>query len=213
MATTAFPSITPSRSEVGLRYNHSSFTSPLTGQTQTVLRKGARWGLSMQFDNLQASERGVLQGFLGYLQGQVNYVEIGYPAYTGARGALGVSVEVAGADQTGTQLAIRQTASGTSTISGFLKAGDLVSFDSGTTKELKMVTADFDLASGIGTLAITPPINLSPADAAAIETAAPVGTFMLAGPDLAWSDSGGVLNGSVSLLSSFSVELMEVLPV
>lgn len=198
----SFPAITPNSSTSRIITNTRQFISPLSGYTQTASRIGARWLLTLEFRNLSSSSRAVLMGYLAFQEGQVNRIGIGDPSYTGARGALGVSVEVDGASQSGTTLDIREVSSGTSSISNFLRAGDQISYSNGTYNELKMVTSDTNLSSGSATVPIFPEIHGPPADGAAIETSSPVGTFMLAQPIIQWSNRPGVF-------SDFTIELLE----
>lgn len=217
----AFPSITPNVTEAGIITNSKQFVSPLTGYTQTASRKGGRWMMRMVFNNLQGSSRRVLQGYLNFMEGQVNRIETIDHSYTGALGALGVNIEVDGANQTGTTLNIKEVSAGTSTIANFLKAGDLICFSNGTYYELKQVTSDTDLSSGTASVPIAPEIHTSPADAQAVETGSftsaitsaswsyPVGTFMLVSPVVRWGNRPGQVSGSSSPFSDFTVELME----
>lgn len=209
MAINVFPSsLTPNVSECRIISNTKVFVSPLTGYTQTESRAGARWVMRMTFNNLQGEDRATLQGYIAGLQGKVNRAEIKDHSYTGARGALGTTIEVNGADQTGTSLDVRITGGGGASISGFLLAGDRISFSNGTNKEYKMVTADFDLTSGTGTLEIYPGIHTSPANLAAIETTTPVGTYMLI-DDPAWTNRPGYDGTSASPFSDVSLSFVE----
>lgn len=202
----AFPAITPNVTELTIVTNTKQFISPLTGYTQTASRKGARWIMRMTFNNLQGDERGVLQGYLAFMEGQVNRIQVGDHSYTGARGALGGTPRVKGASQTGTTL----VTDGWSNSTLVLKAGDLISYNNGTYNELKMVTSDGTSdGSGNLTVAIAPEIHTSPADNAVIETASPVGTFMLASPALTWTNRPGRSGSSSSPFSDFSIDLVE----
>lgn len=206
MTIVAFPAITPNQTEMGLITNTKQFISPLSGYTQTSSRKGARWVLRLVFNNLQTDERGVLRGYLAFMEGQVHRVEVGDHSYTGARGALGGTPLVNGASQAGTSL----VTDGWPNSTLVLKAGDLISFTNGTYKELKMITSDATSdGSGNCTLSIMPEIHTAPANNAVIVTASPVGTFMLASPAIRWSNSPS-RSGSVSApMSNISIDLVE----
>lgn len=202
----AFPAITPNVSEMGLITNSKQFVSPLTGYTQTASRKGSRWLLRLVFNNLRTDDRGVLRGYLAFQEGQVNRIEVGDHSYTGARGALGGTPLVNGASQTGTSL----ITDGWPNSTLVLKAGDLISYDNGTYKELKMVTADGTSdGSGNLTLSIMPEIHTAPANNAAIETASPVGTFMLAGNAVNWTNRPSQVAGASAPFSDITIELIE----
>jgi len=208
MTTYSFPSITPTNSVITIINNTKTFVSPLTGFTQTTSREGTRWGISMTFDNLQGDNRGILRGFLAQLNGQVHRAEIFDHSYVAARGALGAVVIVDGADQTGNSLTIKD-GTGTTNITDFYKAGDYLSYSNGTNKELKMVTADADMVSGVVIVPISPEIHVSPADLAAIDNTNPEGTFMLTEPVVDWSNRPGQQAGAVSPFSSFSIQFVE----
>jgi len=202
----AFPSIIPNSSEMGIVTNSKQFVSPLTGYTQTASRKGGRWLLRLSFINLRADDRAVLKGFMAFMEGQVNRIEVGDHSYTGARGALGGTPLVNGASQVGTSL----ITDGWSASTLVLKAGDLFSFSNGTYSELKQVTSDATSdASGNLTISIAPEIHTSPVDNVSIVTASPVGTFMLASPIVRWSNRPSQSGGVSSPLSDLSVDLME----
>tara|TARA_S200002703_G_scaffold60250_1_gene52157 strand:+ start:4493 stop:4996 length:504 start_codon:yes stop_codon:yes gene_type:complete len=160
----------------------------------------------LTFRNLQGANRGVLQGFLAFQYGQVNRIEIGDPSYQGARGALGGTPLVNGADQTGVTLVTDGWPSNTLV----LRAGDYISYDNGTYKELKMVTSDGTSdGSGNLTISVMPEIHISPANNAAIETADPVGYFMLATRESGWTNVPGQSSGTASPMSDFTVDLIE----
>ena len=202
----AFPAVIPTVTEVGIVTNSKQFISPLTGYTQTASRKGGRWLIRMSFGNLQGDERAVLRGYLAFMEGQVNRIEVGDHSYTGARGALGGTPLVKGASQVGTSL----ITDGWPNSTLVLKAGDLFSFSNGTYSELKQVTSDATSdGSGNLTIAIAPEIHTSPADNVAIVTASPVGTFMLASPVITWTNRPAQAMGVSSPLSDISVELIE----
>jgi hypothetical protein len=202
----AFPAITPNASEMGIITNSKQFISPLTGYTQTASRKGGRWFLRMTFSNLQGSQRSVLRGYLAFMEGQVNRISVGDHSYTGARGALGGTPLVNGGSQVGTSLITNGWPASTLV----LRAGDLFSFSNGTYSELKQVTSDGTSdASGNLTISIAPEIHTSPATTAAIVTASPVGTFMLASPTISWTNRPSQSGGVSSPLSDLSIDLLE----
>lgn len=152
--------------------------------------------LEQEFDNLITANRADLFGFVALLDGQVHRANITDHSYTGARGALGATIVIDGASQTGKTLSVKETASGTSSISNFLRRGDFLSFqNSAGIYELKIVTEDFDLSSGTGDVSIWPEIHNSPADAAAINTSSPQGTFILMDDETARPSEPGNSDG------------------
>lgn len=201
----AFPALTANTSECVIITNTKQFISPLSGYTQTASRVGARWAIRMRFTNLQGTNLRTLQGYLDFMEGQVNRIEVGDHSYTGAAGALGGTPLVNGASQTGTSL----ITDGWTPSTAILKAGDQISFSNGTYNELKRVTADVSSdGSGNATISIFPEIHGSPADGAAIETSSPVGTFMLA-ESPRWSNRPGAASGSASPFADVSISLIE----
>ena len=210
MAVYSWPSINPNESSMELISNTKQFVSPISGHIQTVSRQGTRWRIGLVYNNLMEADRANIKGILARLNGQEHRVSVGDYAYRGARGALGTIVEVDGANQQGTSLVVREIASGTSTISGFLNQGDLISFVNATgNSELKMVTADVDLTSGAATIPIMPEIHTSPVDSATIVTSSPYGTFMLSQRSQQWSDRAGQQSGVASPISAVSIDLIE----
>ncbi len=201
-----FPAIIPAATEMGIVSNTKQFISPLTGYTQTASRKGGRWFLRMSFQNLRTDERGILKGLLGFMDGQVNRIQVGDHSYTGARGALGGTPLVKGASQNGTAL----ITDGWPNSTLVLKAGDLFSFSNGTYSELKQVTTDATSdGSGNVTINIAPEIHTSPADNVALVTVAPVGTFMLASPVINWTNRPSQIGGVSAPSSDISLDLVE----
>lgn len=202
----AFPAIIPTATEMGIVSNTKQFVSPLTGYTQTASRKGGRWFLRMSFLNLRSDERGVLKGLLGFMDGQVNRIQVGDHSYTGARGALGGTPLVSGASQNGTIL----VSQGWPNSTVVLKSGDLISFSNGTYNELKQVTSDVtSSATGTASINIAPEIHSSPANLASIRTVDPVGTFMLASPVINWTNRPSQIQGVSSPASDISIDLVE----
>jgi hypothetical protein len=70
-----------SSSEWRLVANTAAFRSPLAGTTRTLGRGGDVWACTLQFANLRADKRGILQGFLAQLRGQANRVWMPDHAY------------------------------------------------------------------------------------------------------------------------------------
>jgi hypothetical protein len=160
----------------------------------------------MSFQNLRTDERGILKGLLGFMDGQVNRIQVGDHSYTGARGALGGTPLVKGASQNGTAL----ITDGWPNSTLVLKAGDLFSFSNGTYSELKQVTTDATSdGSGNVTINIAPEIHTSPADNVALVTVAPVGTFMLASPVINWTNRPSQIGGVSAPSSDISLDLVE----
>ena len=198
MTTYTFPSIVPATHTFELVSNTRTFQSPLTNAVQTVGRKGSLWKVSMQFNNLTGSDRAIMQAFLSKLNGQQHRFYLQDHAYTkrGVAPSPADNLLVNGAGQTGATL---NADGATLSQTGYLKAGDYVSFNN----ELHMVTDDCN-SSGTGTVAIpiAPPIRKPTDDNDPIDYLYPVlGVFMLAN-SASWDTQPGIV-------SSFTVEAVE----
>lgn len=204
MTTYQFPtSLTPSTSSWTLVTNTRRFTSPLTSATQTVARKGTVWRVDLAFNNLTTTDRGVLQGFLAKLEGQVHRVRLKDHAFT-RQGTGGGTPLINGASQTGSSVVL----DGAGTVSNWLRAGDLLAWDkvsdSGTDNpQLHMCTTDVSSSGGNVTVAISPPLRNSPPNNAPVNITDPEGVFMLAS-DPEWDN-----RPASSIISSFSVTFLQ----
>lgn len=168
MSTLTFPTDIPIRRvEWSLRSRTQSFTSPLSGATQTVELPGAVWSATVVFENLTIAQARKLQAFLVRLRGQSGRFRLADPTLAAPQGtALGTPV-VSGAGQTGGTLYVSgMTANQTKAFA----AGDYI----GIGDELKMVVVDAASdGSGLATLTIEPPIRVSPANGSTVDTTAP----------------------------------------
>jgi hypothetical protein len=197
----AFPTdIRPSASEFGQLANTRVFESPFSRSIQTSELPGTIWVARLVFENLKADEHRRLAAFLTTLHGAAGRFDLWDHRAEFPRGVATGSPQVNGGGQTGTSLA---TKGWTASVTGILKAGDMISFAS----ELHMVTADANSnGSGNATLAIEPAIRVSPANNAAITTVRASCPFMLVGDDQAsWRTRPG-------LLASFVLEAREAVP-
>lgn len=207
MTTYVFPGIAPNVVDTGILSNSKSFESPLSKFVQTAARDGTRLALSQRFSDLVGAERRIMQAFLARMNGQENRALIYDHTYHGARGALGGTPVVDGANQKGKSISIRDM---TADVVGIFRAGDQIAFlNANGNYELKFVLSDADSDSnGDVSLDIYPEIHHSPADGAEIVTTNPAGTFMLASPDISWSNrpDGNALN---PIHSDFNVQWVE----
>lgn len=76
MTTYAFPTFTRAIPytdwKFGMEPNSRVFTSPLSGQSQTVDLPGSRWALNLRLAGLSAAERGEVEAFMAKLRGRAN---------------------------------------------------------------------------------------------------------------------------------------------
>lgn len=197
MTTYAFPSVTPSTTEIELISNTAAFLSPFSGAIQTLDRGGERWQVTMSFLTLSGSDRSTLIGFLGKLNGQQHRVTL--PNHAEPQlGVLTGTPLVAGAGQTGTSLNIDGCTAGQT---GWIKAGDWFSVNG----ELKMCVADANSDGGGNvTVSFIPRLRAAPADNAPLTVALGTGTFVLASNSIKWSNRPGPTH-----FSDLSVQFIE----
>lgn len=161
-----------------LRHNTQTFRSPLDGTVQTAILPGAFWRASVSYDALTMTQARILSAFFAELEGAGGRFYFSPPHVKTARGVATGTPLVNGASQTGYSLI---TDGWSNSITNILRAGDLISFNTPTGRELHEVVADVNsgATTGPATLSIRPPIRVSPADNAAITVASPSGIFML----------------------------------
>ena len=171
MTTFALPENSFISSTFGLESNTQTFESPLSRNTQVLELTGARWTAQYNVSNKTPALAGQWISFLTKLKGQANSF-YGYdPKRVTAQGNAGGTPLVNGASQTGNSLI---TDGWTNSITGILKAGDMIAFDTTAGRELKMITADANSdGSGNCTLSIEPAIRVSPANNATVIVATP----------------------------------------
>lgn len=176
-----------STASFGLKSNTQTFTSPLSGAQQVVELTGARWYATYNVPPLSAAQAGDWLAFLTKLRGQANTFYGFDPARTTAQGALGGTPLVNGASQTGNSLV---TDGWSASVTGVMKAGDYLAYDTSSSRSLHMVVADANSnAGGNATFSIEPSIRVSPADDAAIITASPSCVMRLTADAVTWNET------------------------
>lgn len=172
----------PSRSLPLPVSNAAILPSSLTQASQIIARPGEHWRLDLTWDNASGAELDDLIAFFTRLNGPEHRVNLKMYGQSN-RGAFGGTPLVAGASQTGNTL-VADGAS--STVTGWAKARDYISFDN----QIRMVTADVNSDGGGNlSLPIWPAIRTSPANNDHITTSDPTGIFILASPLEAAIDS------------------------
>lgn len=198
MTTITFPAgLMPSRARFAMVAPSRTFVSPFTGSTQTSSRGGDRWECQLEWDNLtDDTQRRALQATLIQLVTLEDRISIA-PYGHANRGAYGGTPLIAGASQVGKSIDIDGASL---SVTGWALAGDFVEISG----QLVQVVADADSdGSGNVTLLVRPNIRTAPADNAAVDVTTPLGTFMLASPEVGWSVSAG------PAFTSFSVSFLE----
>lgn len=194
--TTALPR--PARFVWRLRSPSLAFTSPLSGQTQTLALPGsAAWGVSMEWAALDRARSAELEAFIARLRGQANRLvlwNLGRPALRGAGGGTPV---VNGAGQTGSTINISGLPNN---LTGWALPGDMV----GVGGELKMVTASVNSnGSGQAAMSVEPPLRASPSNGSAIVVSQPTTRFMLVEGQAEW------VYDRPNLVTGHALELVE----
>jgi len=178
MSLITFPTIllSPTSVEWVLKSNTQSFTSPLTGATQTLSLPGDKWAFTFIYDFVSRTDADTVAVFMTKLRGMGNRFKTGNPARSTLLGAGGGTPLVKGASQTGASL----LTDGWPLSTAILKAGDYFEVNS----EYKLVAADVTSdGSGNATITFEPPLRASPADNAPITLSGAGATFMLANKD------------------------------
>lgn len=175
MSALAWPTdLPPVSEEWALQAPTQAFRSPFTGSVQVRELAGARWMVTLAFNQDDPDVLAPLQALLVRLRGQAGTFALHSHHRPVPRGVATGTPLVDGASQTGASL---DTKGWTAGQSGILLAGDYI----GVNGELKMVVADADAdGAGLATLLIEPPLRASPADEAVITTVRPTATFRLA---------------------------------
>lgn len=158
---------------IGLTQTHES---PFDGTMQTLEMPGARWEFTVTWQTLSPDDRRELSAFLARLRGRAGRFTYG-PFWSPRRAAGGGTPVINGAGQSGEVL----STTGWAANAQVMRAGDWLSYvDTAGRRRLHQVVADATAnASGVAALTISPPIRRAGANLAAVEIAAPIGTFML----------------------------------
>lgn len=177
MTVLTFPAIRrPSEASerlIGLTQTHES---PFDGTMQTLEMPGARWEFTITWQTLSSDDRREMAAFLARLRGRAGRFTYG-PFWSPRRATGGGTPVINGAGQSGEVL----STTGWAANAQVMRAGDWLSYvDTAGRRRLHQVVADATAnASGVAALTISPPIRRAGADLAAVEIAAPIGTFML----------------------------------
>lgn len=158
---------------IGLTQTHES---PFDGTMQTLEMPGARWEFTVSWQLLSPDDRRELAAFLARLRGRAGRFTYG-PIWSPRRAAGAGAPVINGAGQSGEVL----STTGWAANADAMRAGDWLSYaDALGRQRLHQVVVNATAnASGIAALTISPPIRRAGASGAAVEIAAPIGTFML----------------------------------
>ena len=171
----------------GLKSNTQTFTSPLSGAQQVVELTGARWYATYTLPPLTTAQAGEWLDFLTKLRGQANTFYGFDPARTSAQGALGGTPLVNGATQTGNSLV---TDGWSASVTGVMKAGDYLAYNTASSRSLHMVVADANSdGAGNATFTVEPSIRVSPSNNQAIITASASCVMRLTADAVTWNET------------------------
>lgn len=196
----------PASASWHLRHNTQNFRSPLDGTIQTAVLPGAYWRATVSYDALTMTQVRIASAFFAELEGAGGRFYFIPPHLKTARGVATGTPLVNGGGQTGNSLV---TDGWTNSTTNILRAGDMISFNTPTGRELHQVVADVNsgATTGPATLSIRPPIRVSPADNAAITVNSPSGIFMLEDDEVGAYDlrPGPIASLTIAMREAFAI--------
>lgn len=154
--------------------------APFSLKQQVQEFQGQRWEGDLSFRPMEETIGRQMVAFFRSLRGRSGTFLFADPRYSGPLGAASLgagSPEVDGGGQTGLVLAIKTTGIGTT--ANYLKAGDLLSYGTGTLRRMHAVTKDMTITGDVGTVDIWPRLRDSPVDGTALDLLTPTGRFRL----------------------------------
>ena len=169
------------RATNAVAYDRSPFT--FVGQAQASA--GQMWEADVSLPPMKRADAEVWIAWLTSLRGQYGTFLMGDPSAATARGALGGTPLVNGADQTGATLNIDGA---TASVTNWLRAGDYIQLGAAGSATLHKVLEDVSTdGSGQAALTLWPHIRTAPADDATVVTANTVGNFRLSSNSSEWA--------------------------
>jgi hypothetical protein len=186
----SYPRVLPTNigfAQVTLRaVNQTAMTmSPFTYKQQIYNHSGQRWEAECQVPPLKRDDAEEWIAWLLSMNGRAGTFLMGDPLGDTARGTLGGTPVVNGADQVGNSLTIDGCSN---SITNWIKAGDYVQLGSASTATLHKILQNVNTnASGQATLDIWPSMRTAPADGSTIVTSNAVGRFRLNSGQQDWT--------------------------
>jgi hypothetical protein len=169
--------------------------SPFTLEEEIQVHQGQLWRFGVSFAAMQRDDAEEWVSFFSQLNGPQGSFLFSPRHAIAPRGAATGAPAVDGAGQTGLTLA---TTGWTVSTANILRKGDFISIGSSSSTRLYKVALDADSdSSGNALLDIWPRLRESPADAAAITTASPMGVFRLDGNEMAHDIDAALIYGGL----------------
>jgi hypothetical protein len=202
MTTYAFPTFTRAIPytdwKFGMEPNSRVFTSPLSGQSQSVDLPGARWALNLRLAGLSDAERGEVEAFMAKLRGRANRFTCHDLINPIPRGTMRGSPVTVGTTAAGAVSVVINAGGGQASTT--VLAGDKLSIGG----ELKVNTTTVTLnGSGQGTLTVEPPFRAQISAGASVVWDRPTAQFMLV--ENSWR-----LNYSAPRFADLALDAIEV---
>lgn len=177
----SFPTtVAPNSVTIAPRNGVASTESPFSFGQKVYKWAGAeQWNLEVSMPYMKRAVAEEYLAFFAALQGSYGTFTMIIPASKTPRGVATGTPLVNGASQTGTDLV---TDGWTHSVTGILKAGDLIQLGSGSSTHLHKLLVDANSdGSGNATLTLWPELRTSPSDNASITVSNCKGLFRLAG--------------------------------
>jgi hypothetical protein len=166
--------------------NQTAMTmSPFTYKQQIYNHSGQRWEAECQVPPLKRDDAEEWIAWLLSMNGRAGSFLMGDPLGDTARGTLGGTPVVNGADQVGGSLSIDGCSNN---ITNWLKAGDYLQLGSGSTATLHKILQNVNTdGSGQASLDLWPYMRTAPVDGSIVITSNAVGRFRLNSGEQDWT--------------------------
>jgi hypothetical protein len=164
----------------GIQFNTQIFTSDLNGAIQTISMPGAKWSVTLTFNNRAGKEARLLQGFFAGLQGRAGRFWL-TPLSSQPLGTVSNSGALTAAAVQG---ATSITADGfDASQSELFYAGDWFEINGELKKTTSTISSD---VSGEATIEFTPPIRISVPIGTVVKVDEPRCQMMLSDDSVNW---------------------------
>lgn len=167
--------------------------SPFSFAGQAFAYSGQMWQADVTLPPMKRTDAEQWLAWLVSLRGSLGTFLLGDPLGCIPRGVATGTPLIKGGSQTGGTILIDGA---TTSVTGWLKAGDYVQIGSGLTARLHKVLVDTNSdSSGNVTLELWPHVRTAPADNAAVTVSNAKGLFRLSSNEQAWSSNEAAIYG------------------